>query len=501
MSFSRKNMYLGTMHQTSSGLRGIALKSIAGLVLGLGLWDCTSDDMAGGGPSGTEAGNAITATLYDENGSLARYATVTLIKRSSLSGEAYAYTAVADSNGIVSIDSVDVGDYIMEVALEGNAAQIEVSVENTTDTVSLGEHKLQKTVFMSGSLLEYGCENCENAFGTLKFFGLNHATNVTNGMFSIGGLPAGNLNFAFIPNYGPNLDTIVLPTIKAKAGDSIVKEHVVPTPEPPDTTSKDTTKEDTIVKPEGPLETLLLDDFEDGDNIHKMGESIANPLNSSAAWFLYPGDNKMGYGYISIEPKVTTYNNPFVDIIETEEDENRQVHFKVTFPDSLLRAYPLPDSVKDSAFYVNYPGYAYMDSTAWVSQWKNTFGLEIGVMNKAYDLSGVDSIVFEAWGSGSCTFELNDKSPKYATTNAGYNYGYNGFGGYSDPHGLIIGSMEFALPAKKSKVAVAVADLIPDAEKRKNITTISWVFYDDVEFYFDNLEFVGYDLESIWNTK
>ena len=142
MSLSRKNMYLGTMHQASSGLRGIALKSVAGLVLGLGLWDCTSDDMAGGGPSGTEAGNAITATLYNDNGALARYATVTLIKRNSLSGEAYAYTAVADSNGVVAIDSVDVGDYIMEVALDGNAAQIEVSVENTKDTISLGEHAL-----------------------------------------------------------------------------------------------------------------------------------------------------------------------------------------------------------------------------------------------------------------------------------------------------------------------------------------------------------------------
>ena len=501
MSFSRKNMYLGTMHQASSGLRGIALKSIAGLLLGLGLWDCTSDDMAGGGPSGTEAGNAITATLYDENGSLARYATVTLIKRSSLSGEAYAYTAVADSNGIVSIDSVDVGDYIMEVALEGNAAQIEVSVENTTDTVSLGEHKLQKTVFMSGSLLEYGCENCENAFGTLKFFGLNHATNVTNGMFSIGGLPAGNLNFAFIPNYGPNLDTIVLPTIKAKAGDSIVKEHVIPTPEPPDTTSKDTTKEDTIVKPEGPLETLLLDDFEDGDNIHKMGESIANSLNSSGAWFLIPGDGKMGAGDITIEPKVTTYTNPFVDIIETEDNENKQVHFKVTFPDSLFRAYP-PTYTDTAAFWMNHPSFKFMDSTSWVSQWWTTFGLEIGEIGTSYDLSGVDSIVFEAWGEGSCTFELIDENSRYTNANLGYgNNGYYNYGNYNNPRDLIIGSMEFDLPAKKSLVAVSVADLIPDVEKRKKVSMISWVFHDDTEFFFDNLKFVGYDLENIWKTK
>ena len=101
----------------------------------------------------------------------------------------------------------------------------------------------------------------------------------------------------------------------------------------------DTTEEDTIVKPEGPLETLLIDNFSDGDNIHEMGESIANSLNSSGEWYLIPADGKMGNGVISIEPKVTTYTNPFLDIIETVENENKQVHFKVTFPDSAYRAY------------------------------------------------------------------------------------------------------------------------------------------------------------------
>ena len=117
MRLSRKIMYLGTMQQTSSGLRGIALKSLTGLALGLGIWACSSTDMAGGGPSGTEAGNAIMAKLYNEDGSKATYATVTLIKKTSLSGEANAYTVQADSNGFVVIDSVDVGDYIMEVSL------------------------------------------------------------------------------------------------------------------------------------------------------------------------------------------------------------------------------------------------------------------------------------------------------------------------------------------------------------------------------------------------
>ena len=484
MSLSRKKLYFGSMSHASSSAKGLALKSLAGLVLGLGFWACTSDNVAGGGPSGTEAGNAITATLYNEDGSLAKYATVTLIKRTSLSGEAYAYTAVADSNGIVSIDSVGVGDYIMEVALEGTSVQIDVSVENAKDSVFLGEHKLQKTVYISGSLTDYGCNSCENAFGTLKFFGLNHSTNVMNGMFSIGGLPAGNLNFAFIPNNGAKIDTIVLPTIKAKAGDSIVVEHVAPTPEPSDTTTTDTTKEDSIVKPEGPLETLLIDDFSDGDFIHNMGFSIMN-----GAWSIITGDLNNGNGDISIEPKGTTYT--ISDLIESDDNDNKQVHFRVTFPDSLIKAYP-PSYTDTAAFLKSHPSYWGMDSATWVSQWYVVFGIEIGQQGISYNLSGVDSIVFEAWGKGSCKFDLLDR-----------NSGKNSWGGgfYSDQRNSIIGSMEFELPAKKSRIAVALADLVPDVEKRKKVSTISWVFHDDAEFYLDNLEFVGYDLEKIWKTK
>ena len=495
MSLSRRKMYFGSMRQASPSIRNFAAKSVAGLMLGLGFLACTSDNVAGGGPSGTEAGNAITATLYNEDGTLAKYATATLIMKSSLSGEANAYTVQADSNGVITIDSVSVGDYIMEASLEGNSVQIDVTVANEKDSVKLGEHKLQKPVYLSGSLVDYGCKGCDSAFGTLKFFGLNHSTIVTNGMFSIGGLPAGNLNFAFIPNMGAKLDTIVLPSIKTKAGDSIIVEHVAPpTPEPE---PEDTTKTDTVVKPEGPLETLLLDDFIDGDNIHNMGTPYANSWNSSGTWFLIPGDGKMGNGPIAIEPKVTNYTNPFIDIIETDDDGNKQVHFKVDFPDSSFQAYP-PEYTDTASFWMMYPQFRFMDSTAWESQWWTTFGIEIGETGSSYDLSVVDSIVFEAWGTGSCTFEFIDENSKGSKENY-YNNGnyYN----YEDPRSLIIGSMDFELPAKKSRIAIAVADIVPDIEKRKKVSMISWVFHDDVEFYFDNLKFVGYDLENIWNTK
>jgi hypothetical protein len=485
MRLSRKIMYLETMQQNSSGLRGIALKSLTGLALGLGLWACSSTDMAGGGPSGTEAGNAIMAKLYNEDGSKATYATVTLIKKTSLSGEANAYTVQADSNGLVVIDSVDVGDYIMEGSLEGNNVQIDVTVANDKDSIQLGEHKLQKPVYISGSLVEYGCKDCDSAFGTLKFFGLNHSTIVTNGMFSIGGLPAGNLNFAFIPNMGAKLDTIVLPTIKAKAGDSIVVEHVAPPPPEPE----DTTKKDTVPKPERKLETLLLENFTDGDEFHNMGAPYTRERGTAiGTWMLIVGD----YGAISIEPKASNSGYPFIDVIETDDDENKLVHFKVTFPDSDYQAYPPPfynetvlQTTMDSLTRAK-------DSINWVSKWWTTCTMQIGKSGLGYNFSLVDSIAFEAWGTGSFTFEFLSGSSNMAPM-----YLYM----YTDPRNSIIAAKDFDLSQKKNRIAVAVADLIPDEEQRKNISMIAWTFHDNAEFSLDNVELIGHDLESIWTKE
>lgn len=488
MRLSRKIMYLGTMQQTSSGLRGIALKSLTGLALGLGLWACSSTDMAGGGPSGTEAGNAIMAKLYNEDGSKATYATVTLIKKTSLSGEANAYTVQADSNGLVVIDSVDVGDYIMEGSLEGNNVQIDVTVANDKDSIQLGEHKLQKPVYISGSLVDYGCKDCDNAFGTLKFFGLNHSTIVTNGMFSIGGLPAGNLNFAFIPNMGAKLDTIVLPTIKAKAGDSIVVEHVAPpTPQP-----EDTTKKDTVSKPESKLETLLLEDFTDGDEINNMGAPYTRERGAAiGTWLFMTGDFAMGKGPISVEPKASS-SNPFTDVIETDDDGNKLVHFKVTFPDSDYRAYH-PASMYNETYLQSMDSLSRAkDSINWITKWWTTCIMQIGKSGVGYNFSLVDSIAFEAWGTGSFTLEFlsgsSNTAPMYIYT-------------YTDPRNSIIEAKDFILPEKKNRIAVAIADLIPDEEQRKNISTIAWTFHEDVEFFLDNVELIGHDLESIWTKE
>lgn len=468
----------------------ITIKAISGLVLGFGLLACTSDKVAGGGGSGTEAGNAITASVALENGTPARAAKITLIESSSLNGETEAYTAVTDSNGIFVIDSVVKGNYTLEASLENSALQTHFALESD-NIVNLGPQILQKSVYMNKTLEDLGCADCKKANGIIKFRGLNHSATVTNGEFTIENLPAGKLDFVFIPENKTIADTVTF-SIETIAGDSLITK----VPEPPkDTIKKDSTKKDSTIKPEK-LESLIIDDFTDGDALHNMGTSLANAYNSSGSWFLIPGDNKMGNGAISVEPKVTNYNNPFADIIEDSKDGGKQVHFKITFPDSLYRAYP-PTYTDTAAFWMQNPSFRFMDSTSWVSQWYATFGLAIGESGKSYDLSQVDSICFEIWGEGSVKIELIDET-KFSSNTSSQPYNANFM---KDPKSFIIGEKKIKLANEKTRIAIAMTDILPDETLRKKVSMISWVFHDSAELYFDNLEFIGHDLKKIWEAE
>lgn len=487
MKNSRKIMYFENMRKAFS--TSFALKAFSGLVLGFGLLACSGDKVAGGGGSGTEAGNAITASIALQNGMPAKSAKITLIESSSLNGETDAYTAETDSNGIFVIDNIVKGNYTLEASLENSALQTHFALE-TSNIINLGPQILQKSVYMNKTLEDLGCTDCKNANGIIKFRGLSHSATVIDGSFTIENLPAGKLDFVFISE-AKATDTLSF-SIEALAGDSLVTL----VPEPP----KDTVKKDTVPKnpvKETKLEQLTIDDFTDGDNIHKMGVNFANPLNSSGSWFLIPGDNKMGNGAINIEPKVTNYNNPFKDVIEEAEDGGNQIHFQITFPDSLYRAYP-PTYTDTAAFWMQNPSFKFMDSTSWVSQWYASFGLEIGESGKSYDLSAVDSISFEAWGNGSIKMELIDET-KYTSSSSSTQYYNANF--MKDPKSFIIGEKKIELSKEKTRIAIALSDILPDESLRKKISMISWVFHDDAELFFDNLEFIGTDLKKIWEAE
>ena len=180
-----KNMYLSKVQKGLStfGLGVIALSTAAMLSA------CSDNDKtAGGGPSGTEAGNAITAQIMAA-GQPAAFARVKLSESESLDAADSEFTE-ADSNGKIVFENVAEGTYTLEARLDGKALQKEVSVEGSD--VDLGKEALEETVSIEGSV-------GEGAEGIVMVRGMSHSAKVKDGKFSMDSLPAGPLSLVFIP--------------------------------------------------------------------------------------------------------------------------------------------------------------------------------------------------------------------------------------------------------------------------------------------------------------
>ena len=124
-----------------------AVSSILALSFGLGLSACGDTKTAGGGPSGTEAGNAITAQILTADKTPAALARVRLMDSEGLDSEK-AYSAETDKNGNVTIEGVADGDYTLEAKLDGEALQKLVSVSGAN--VDLEKAQLKKMAAVSG---------------------------------------------------------------------------------------------------------------------------------------------------------------------------------------------------------------------------------------------------------------------------------------------------------------------------------------------------------------
>ena len=180
-----KKMYLSKVQRNIStfGLGLVALSTAAALSA------CSSNDKtAGGGPSGTEAGNAITAQIMAA-GQPAAFARVKLSESESLDAADSEFTE-ADSNGKIVFENVAEGTYTLEARLDGKALQKEVSVEGSD--VDLGKEVLEETVSIEGSV-------GEGAEGIVMVRGMAHSAKVKDGKFSMDSLPAGPLSLVFIP--------------------------------------------------------------------------------------------------------------------------------------------------------------------------------------------------------------------------------------------------------------------------------------------------------------
>ena len=442
----RKKLYIKDMDVKQNRTRRILALS-APLAIGFSLCACGTE-VAGGGPSGTEAGNAITAQIFIADAPAAN-ARVKLVEQTSLDGNGY--IATANENGFVTIKEVPIGNYTMEASLNESSVQLPVSVQNLDDTVELGKQTLQKSVYIGGNVSDFitdsTSEKFKNMTGFVKFRGLDHSALVTDGKFEVLGLPAGKLSMVILPN--AKHDTVNV-SIKAKAGDSLTTLK-------PKTQPKDTTKKDTVQK----NSTLLIDDFEDGDNIHLLASEIPYFNYTMGSWNLttatlnqpinFFGESKA----IPDSEKIAVYpewpadfnGHPFKLVIQDSKEGGKEVHVTFDFPDT-----------------ASYPLYAVIT-------------MSIGNYGYSYDLSSVDSIAFDAWGSGETEIQITS-NPHYMSKTSG--------------------TLPVTLPKNKTKLKYAWADLVPSEEDRKSVTTITFAFHDDAEIHLDNLEFIGKDLMNIW---
>ena len=339
---------------------------IAPLAIGFSLCACGGSEVAGGGPSGTEAGNAITAQILIADAPAAN-ARVKLVEQASLDGQGY--IATANENGVVTIENVAVGNYTLEASFNESAIQLPVSVQNLNDTVALGKQTLQRAVYVGGSIENFITDSTSDKFknmtGYVKFRGLDHAAAVTNGKFEVFGLPAGKLDMVILPS-GTKHDTVDV-AFKAAAGDSLTT--LKPKTQPP----QDTTKKDTVQK----NMTLLIEDFEDGDNHNLLApEYTTGGFGGSWALSFNPS-----YVFFNITPELTpqTAFNPFLAVIQDDGNGGKEVYFEAGFPD-----------------------------TSVYKQQYLCFGMNIGNLGWSYDLSSVDSIAFDAWGKGSGEIQISE---------------------------------------------------------------------------------------------
>ena len=186
-----KNLYFwDVLSKNPANMAKCAAYSLLALTFGLGLSACGETKTAGGGPSGTEAGNAITAQILTADKTPAALARVRLMDSEGLDSEK-AYSAETDKKGKVVIEGVADGDYTLEATLDGGALQIPVKVSG--QNVDLGKDRLKKMATVSGSV-------GDSANGIVKVRGLEHSAKVKDGKFTLDSLPEGVLSLVFIPD-------------------------------------------------------------------------------------------------------------------------------------------------------------------------------------------------------------------------------------------------------------------------------------------------------------
>ena len=281
MNALRNILYLSEVHKKIS----IPLASL----MAIGIIACSdSEKTAGGGPSGTEAGNAITAQIMVA-GEPAAYARVKLTESESLDAADSEFTQ-ADEKGFVTFENVSDGNYTLEARHDGMALQREVPVEGKS--LDLGSNMLDRMVSVSGSVSSDGD-------GVVKVRGMSHSAKVKDGKFSMDSLPAGPLSLVFIPaKEGRDTSSTYM---KVVAGES---------------STASTFAEES--------RALLLDDFQDSNYQNRF--MPAHTWDGGWWYFNYSTEN--------VTPDFITEDGKHLFALE-DEDGNIMAHVEATFGETV----------------------------------------------------------------------------------------------------------------------------------------------------------------------
>ena len=277
----RNFLYFSEVHKRLS----IPLAGLAAI----GFVACSNGDKtAGGGPSGTEAGNAITAQIMVA-GEPAAYARVKLTEIESLDALDSEYVQ-ADEKGLVTFDNVSDGVYTLEARHDGMALQKEVPVEG--HSVDLGKSDLEMMVSVTGSIS--GDDN-----GIVKVRGMAHSAKVENGKFSMDSLPAGPLSLVFIPDQKDHDTSSTY--LKLVAGE---------------TSTASTFAEES--------RALLLDDFQDSNYQNRFMPA----LTWDGGWWYF------AFADSNVTPKFVTDDDSHNVTLEVDSSGNIMAHVAATFGDT-----------------------------------------------------------------------------------------------------------------------------------------------------------------------
>lgn len=201
----RNFLYLSNvLNNRATSVKLVKMTAVS-IGFGLAFTACSDSQVAGGGSSGSEAGNAITAQILTADAKPAALAKVKLIESESIDAKGAIDTKTGKDGKLV-IEGVADGNYTLEASLDGDALQLNVDVKD--GKAELGTNKLGKTAKVFGTV---------DGSGIVKVRGMDHSAKVVDGSFDIDSLPAGPISLVFIPEKGDASSTYLKIVEGAKA--------------------------------------------------------------------------------------------------------------------------------------------------------------------------------------------------------------------------------------------------------------------------------------------